>query len=514
VGSATTTQAVTVQAGTGKLVLSSAGTAEDALTISTSAGGINITNGGAAAGEDIDIAGTLASVNVTSAESAADAIVLNASLGGVQILASGAADAEDILLTATGSSIFLTSTQAAADAIKLNVSDAAGGITVAFGTGNMAITGTGVSADFTVDGDVISIDGVGASNISVTGGAGEDLTISQLGNADASVHITSTGTGVDAVSMKSTTGGVDIDGKDDIIITCASTTTADDLALTQTGAVDAGIILTAAGTGADAIGMYPTGTGGGFKVDTTDGAISLVADGASNGDITLDTADTLTLTNVTKIVIDGMATQLIDITGTTAGGFEHTLSFTDATVDTVWTFPTSDVAATLSVMSSTLATNYPDIANSVTGGTGTLIFEGTKDAFETIITPADATVADAIITLPNDSGGVGYIAEAGSTTKDATDAALPLTDAVVYGTSDATSSWTLPDGKIGQILTVVIVTDGGAATITPTTPNAGWATVVLSDDVDTVTFMYIGDTLGWMILGTASDGTNIVQVTQ
>ncbi len=44
-------------------------------------------------------------------------------------------------------------------------------------------------------------------------------------------------------------------------------------------------------------------------------------------------------------------------------------------------------------MSTTLATGTADMANSVYGGTDQLIFEGvtTADAYETIITPTDAT---------------------------------------------------------------------------------------------------------------------------
>ena len=49
------------------LILSSAGTAADALQITTSAGGMDITNGGAA-GEDLDISSTNASLNLTAGE--------------------------------------------------------------------------------------------------------------------------------------------------------------------------------------------------------------------------------------------------------------------------------------------------------------------------------------------------------------------------------------------------------------------------------------------------------------
>ena len=78
------------------LILSSSGTAADALQITTSAGGMDITNGGAA-GEDLDISSTNASLNLTAGESAANAIVLNASHvdGGIDIDAGTAGIAID-----------------------------------------------------------------------------------------------------------------------------------------------------------------------------------------------------------------------------------------------------------------------------------------------------------------------------------------------------------------------------------------------------------------------------------
>jgi len=78
------------------LVVTSEGTAEDALTISTTAGGINITNAGAAAGEDLDLSSTNASINLTAAEAATDAITLAASAGGMTMTA-----LDDIAVTLT-----------------------------------------------------------------------------------------------------------------------------------------------------------------------------------------------------------------------------------------------------------------------------------------------------------------------------------------------------------------------------------------------------------------------------
>ena len=89
--------------------------------------------------------------------------------------------------------------------------------------------------------------------------------------------------------------------------------------------------------------------------------------------------------------------------GATADDYEVSLDVADPTADVIYRLPVA-AAGTYGLMSSTLATNAADIANSVYGGTNQLIFEGaTADDYETIITPTDAT-ADRTITLPDASG--------------------------------------------------------------------------------------------------------------
>ena len=443
-----------------------------------------------------------------------------------------------------------------------------------FGT-NVVTLKSGTAVDELAMGAVDDLTGVGtiafdaaAGSITLTADAGtEDLTISQAGAVDASLILTSAGTGVDAVSISTTnaagdikvasTDNIDIDAADDITVNTADgsyTLTAaggtngdvtiavgdildvdsvDHMTFDLSGAsadfhVDSAagsVHLEGAEAAADAINI--DATAGSIDIDsadnitidaaddigatTADGGITLTAAGGDNGDVTLVAADVMLLTSADTKIFDGAAAETWIIEGT-ADAHETSIVFTDPTADVTWTFPAAALD-TFAVMASTLATNAPEIANSVTGGTNQLIFEGTDDAHETILTATDAT-ADATLTLADDTGGIAYI-PTGSTTKDATDAALPLTHAVVIGTSDADSAWSLPDGHPGQVLTVVIGTDGGEAVITPvSSTGCGWATVVLTDDIDGVTFMFVDATVGWVILGTFSDGTNIVEVTQ
>jgi len=255
------------------LKLASAGTGADAMSLTTSAGGLDITVGGtAAAGEDLDITSvssininsseagvedavvieasgagsgiditslhdiditttgaagedislinTGGSINLSASEADAAAITITASANGggidiaaqndIDIVMTNGAAGEDIQLNNTGGSVNIIASEADAAAIALNASDAAGGITVDYGTGNMVVTGTGASADFTLDADLISIDGTGTSNITFTNDANEDVTISTAGAADHSLILQATGTAGDALQIITTAGGIDI----------------------------------------------------------------------------------------------------------------------------------------------------------------------------------------------------------------------------------------------------------------------------------------------------------------
>ncbi|MDP6416842.1 MAG: hypothetical protein QGG54_17685, partial [Gammaproteobacteria bacterium] len=94
--------------------ISSAGTAADALTIKTSAGGMDIEVAGADPGEDLDITAN-SSIKITASEAVDDAIVLNASAGGVDIDAAAAKP-----VTIDGGQLIATAVQNTTDAIKLH----------------------------------------------------------------------------------------------------------------------------------------------------------------------------------------------------------------------------------------------------------------------------------------------------------------------------------------------------------------------------------------------------------
>ena len=507
------------QSGTGdnELDLSSAGTASNAIDITASTGGITATAATsitgtsaagaislAATGGDATVDSVDKSVNITAGEAAANAIVIDAENagGGIDIDAGTAGvditvtagdltlqntTAKDIIVDATAGRVLITGTESAADAILLTADGANGEISLQAAVGGVDIDG--------ILGPVVA---------TTTYNAGNAIHIEENGGTSGGINIyANQGNGVSAatehdasIQLQSDAGGIGL---------YTTSNQGDDIRIEMNGGTDENLtIYSNQGTGADSITLLSDV--GGIAATASAGAVVITAAGGSAGDLTLTAGDVMNITSVDIKFFNGAATEVWEIEGT-ANDHEATISFTDPTADYTWTFP--DAAAdTLAVMGTTLATNSPEVANSVTGGTAELIFEGAnEDAHETHLTAIEAT-ADVTLTLPDDSGGVGYI-PTGSTTKDATDAALPLTAAVVIGTSDADSEWSLPDGNPGQVLTLIIGTDGGAAIVTPDSlTGSGWATMVFTNDGEGASFMYVDDTVGWTVLGTFGISTN------
>lgn len=76
--------------------------------------------------------------------------------------------------------------------------------------------------------------------------------------------------------------------------------------------------------------------------------------------------------------------------------------------------------------------------------------------------------------------------------------AVPITAATVKLTTTGANALTLANGTDGQILSIVMVVDGGDGTLTPTT-KTGFSTITFADVGDSVILQYF-TTLGWMIL--------------
>lgn len=126
------------------------GTSVGSINLLSDVGGITLTATGLASADAINLealAGGIdmdaaLQINIASSQNAADAVRIIASAGGIDIDAVGAAG-EDIVITNTGGSASIVATEAAADAIVLNASNAAGGIDLLTGGGEISISSAG-----------------------------------------------------------------------------------------------------------------------------------------------------------------------------------------------------------------------------------------------------------------------------------------------------------------------------------------------------------------------------------
>ena len=82
--------------------------------------------------------------------------------------------------------------------------------------------------------------------------------------------------------------------------------------------------------------------------------------------------------------------------------------------------------------------------------------------------------------------------------------AVNITSAVTTVASSGAIALTLADGTQGQIKIIVFITDGGDATLTPTTMNDG-TTLTFADAGDAAILMWLST--GWQVIGAWGPGT-------
>ena len=83
--------------------------------------------------------------------------------------------------------------------------------------------------------------------------------------------------------------------------------------------------------------------------------------------------------------------------------------------------------------------------------------------------------------------------------------AVNVTTSITTVASGAAIALTMPDGIQGQIKIIVFITDGGDATLTPTTMNDG-TTLTFADAGDSAILCWIGAS-GWQVIGAWGPGT-------
>ncbi len=352
------------------MILSPAGTsAHVALIVNTDTGSIKINSA-----DNLDI-------------DAADDITIDTAGGAITTTSIGG----DITIDASDKSVIIRGTEEVADAIVIDADGTAGGITVDYGTGNMVITGTGASADFTLDADLISIDGTGVSNITCTNAVNEDFTISTAGAADHSLIIQTSGTAADSLQVITTAGGIDI--------TNGGAAGGEDI---DVDAVLASLNINADEDVADAITIVSS-TGG---IDiTADGAVAkdldlVCTNGSTNISAGEDIATAIVINASTggiDITADGAAAKDLDLVCTNGS---TVISGGEAIADAV------TITAGAGGVDITAAATF-DIDITATGGTVLVI--ATEAAANQFKVDAQGTIADGAgdaIVLETTDGGI------------------------------------------------------------------------------------------------------------
>lgn len=165
------------------------------------------------------------------------------------------------------------------------------------------------------------------------------------------------------------------------------------------------------------------------------GKSSMIFEGATDNTyettltMTDATADrTITFPNSSGTVALAAYAESIELEGATANDYEATLYFTDPTADITVTIPTS---ATVAAMVSTLTTNAVGAANSVYGSSNGVNFEGSgADGYETTLSATNPT-ADRSVVFPN-AGGTVVLSSLATNAPDAANSVTGASNAWVF----------------------------------------------------------------------------------
>ena len=364
--------AIDMDAGTGGIAIDTTGV----LSIDSAGGASNISHTATANGDfTIEMDGGVdASLILSSAGTATDALQITASAGGVDINAAGA-----LSLDAGAASNFTTS----AGALTLN---GAGGVYIRGGSNQVDITTNGTldinAGTLTIDGTSLSIDGTTNSNLTIDGLA-QDLDIAVTGGGTQELRLASAGTGEAAISLQASAGGVDIDAaaSKDVNIAggqvalVSKDSNAGAISLTTDIGTSETIVLTnTRGTAGNAIAL--TATAGGVDIDaaaTKDvniagGQVALVSkdNAASAISLTADvgTNETIVLTNT-----QGTGAGAIALTSTAGGVDINAAGALTLDAGAASNFTTSAGALTLNGAGGVNVAN-DDVASTLNVGTG------------------------------------------------------------------------------------------------------------------------------------------------
>ena len=290
-----------------------------------------------AAGKDLDIAvagGSTQELRLASAGTGASAMHLNASAGGINIdsadmLDIDAADEITIDTTSADGHIAVTSAHTAGQAILISANADAGsildidagildidvqaaatidavGVAIGAGSGELDLTTTGL---LDINANALDMDLTDSSNITITSSeAAEDLTIAQVGANDSSILVTAAGTGADAVSVDVTAGSMLIAPSlvDNKTLTVGNTSSTHMLFSPDDTAGDEKILIkNAAGTADSAIKLWSAA--GGITLLAANDSLHIDADGTDADAINIDSAGGIDVDAAGAISLDSSA---------------------------------------------------------------------------------------------------------------------------------------------------------------------------------------------------------------
>ena len=290
-----------------------------------------------ASGKDLDIAvagGGTQELRLASAGTGASAMHLNASAGGINVDSADmididAADEITIDTTSADGHIAITSAHTAGQSILISANANAGsildidagimdvdvqaavtidavGIALGAGSGELDLTTTGL---LDINANALDMDLTDSSSITITSSeAAEDLTISQAGANDSSIIITAAGTGADAISIDATAGSIVIGASlaDNKTLTLGNTSSTH-LTLTpdDTPADEKILLYNATGTADDAIKIHSDA--GGVTITADNDSLILDANGTDADALNIDSAGGIDVDAAGAISLDSSA---------------------------------------------------------------------------------------------------------------------------------------------------------------------------------------------------------------
>ncbi len=384
-------------------------------------------------------------ITTSSAGYTGDSLYINGVTGSTDIRGDSWNMSQAGLLTLTNGEIISNATND-----KLLIDTGAEDLVLDFTTGTNTITLTANSSGAVVwdFGEFVTVQGISTLTGSAAGDmtiqhtadtAGEDLIINQAGSGDYSVILNSAGTSAAAIDLTTATGGILLSAKDDIILTCAATTTDDNITIQQTGAFAAGVDILAAGTGTDAI-----------LLSASAGGVTLTATGAASGDVVITTVDDFSLVATDDITIDGNSAGSIITIGGNNDGNVINIGVDDSAADAITIGSVKDTII-IDGIAVTLGDTTTTAATIVQSGTGDVTITSTDQIALTVATGATDNIV-LTNTASTDVDAISLISTAGG---------------IQHASSDVASTWThTADGAADDLSFIVAGAFDGSLVLT------------------------------------------------